>query len=214
MMLRWLSSRLIWGTLLVLGGIALLLQNLEILPAAGSLFWMAIFLLGGLAFLGVYFENRENWWAFIPGFTLLGLSASSLMEIILPSVDNVWGGMVFFLGISLGFLFVYIAERQHWWAIIPFGVLLTLGIVALIDNANVGIDSGAVFFLGIGLTFIALALLPGYVSSLRWAYIPGGILILIGLLISAGSSNLINLVFPALLVVVGFLIVFRTVLNR
>lgn len=213
-MLRWLSSRLIWGTILVLGGIALLLQNLEILPAAGSLFWMAVFLLGGLAFLGIYYENRENWWAFIPGFTLLGLSASSMLEVVLPSVDKVWGGTVFFLGISLGFLFVYITERQHWWAIIPSGVLLTLGIVTLIDNVNSGIDSGAFFFLGIGVTFIALALLPGHESSLQWAYIPGGILILIGLLISAGSGNLVNLVFPVLLVFVGVLIVIRTMLNK
>lgn len=211
-MLRWFSSRLVWGAILVLGGIALLLQNLNLLPSAGSLFWTGIFLLGGIAFLAVYFENRKQWWVFIPGFTLLGLSASSLVGILLPSLENMMGGLMFFLGISVGFIAVLIVDRQQWWAIIPAGVLLTLGIVSFVDQLESGINTGALFFLGVGLTFAILALAPGYGTTLRWAYIPAGILIVIGVFMSALSSNWMSLAFPVLLILIGIFLVIRNLI--
>jgi hypothetical protein len=77
-----------------------------------------------------------------------------------------------------------------------------------------GVDAGAFLFLGIGLTFAILALLPGHGSSLRWAFIPAGVLVVIGLLISAASASLINLIFPAALVVAGLVLVFLNLFSK
>jgi hypothetical protein len=173
-----------------------------------------VFLITSGAFFKVYLENRQLWWAFIPAFTLLGMGLSSLVELIFPRLSSDFGGALFLLGISLGFVFVYLVFRANWWAVIPAGVLATLAVVSVLDAGNYGIDSGAVFFLGIGLTFGVLAILPGYESMLRWAYIPAGILLLIGLLISATSSGVVNLIIPGLLILIGFFVVLRTVVRK
>ena len=91
-MLRFLSSRILWGVVLVLGGIALLLQNLDIFKGAGSLFWSVVFLLAGAAFFSVYIENHLHWWAFIPAFTLVGLGLSSLLDLVLLALRVDLGG--------------------------------------------------------------------------------------------------------------------------
>lgn len=213
-MLRFLSSRVLWGAMLVLGGLALLLQNLNVFRPAGSIFWAVVFLLAGVAFLSVYFENHLHWWAFIPAFTLLGLSLSSLLDVFSLALPFDLGGTLFLLGISIGFWAVFAVNRRQWWAIIPAGVLATLAVVSVIDTGNIGIDSGAIFFLGIGVTFGLLAVLPGYEGMLRWAYIPAGILVLIGLLVSASSSSMINLIIPALLIIAGVVVVGRNVVMR
>jgi hypothetical protein len=213
-MLRWISSRALWGALLIIGGILLLLQNLKILPGAFGWFWSILFVLGGAAFISVYYKSRDKWWVLIPGFTLLGLGVSSLAQVLNPNFADLFSGAFFLLFISLGFLTIFIVERKQWWAIIPSGVLLTLSIVSVIDDIDIGIDSGAVFFLGIGATFAILALLPGYEGMLRWAYIPAGILLVMGLLVSATTNNLGNLVLPAGLILVGLFFVIRAILNR
>ena len=213
-MFRWLFSRVVLGIVLVLGGITLLLQNLNVFRPAGGLFWGAILLFAGAAFLSTYYEDRTRWWAFIPAFTLLGLGTSSLLDALIPSVGSFLGGGILLVGISLGFIAVYVVMRQFWWTIIPAGVLATLALVSVIDNSRLGVDSGGIFFLGIGLTFAILALLPGHEVMLRWAYIPAGVLILMGILISAASSNLINVIFPAILIVIGLIFVGRVVLGK
>ena len=213
-MLRFLSSRILWGVVLVLGGIALLLQNLDIFKSAGSLFWSVVFLLAGAAFFSVYIENHLHWWAFIPAFTLVGLGLSSLLDLVLLALRVDLGGALFLLGISIGFSAVFVVNRQHWWAVIPAGVLATLAVVSVVDSGNFGIDSGSIFFLGIGLTFGFLAFLPGYESMLRWAFIPAGILILIGLLISVTSDSIVNLIIPALLILAGLAVVIRNFVRR
>lgn len=211
--LKWLSSRIFWGIILIFGGITLLLENLNIF-SLGNYFWGFVFCLAGITFFSIYLENRSAWWAFIPGFTLLAIGISSLLDSLAPQIGENFGGAIFFVGIALGFIAVYIVERQNWWAVIPAGVLLTLGAVDITDHLNLGIDSGAIFFVGLGITFAILALLPGYEAMLRWAYIPAGVLLVIGLFIAASSSEMINLVVPAILILIGIGLVIRTIMSN
>ena len=65
----------VMGVLLLVAGGLLLLQNLGIFtPTISGAIWAPLFGLGGMAFLLVFIFNREQWWALIPGMTLLGLA--------------------------------------------------------------------------------------------------------------------------------------------
>ncbi|MBN2387295.1 MAG: hypothetical protein JXB85_09760 [Anaerolineales bacterium] len=166
--------RILLGSLLVLGGVLLLLDRTGILEGATRFFWAGLFGLGAGIFLYMFFTNlRSKWWAAIPGFALAGIAASSLL------LDQLGlGGLAFLGGLGLGFYAVYFSGRDRWWALIPGGVLVTLGAVSAISDTYHVLDSGGVFFLGLGLTFLLVGLLAG----MRWAYIPAGVLLVLGLL--------------------------------
>ena len=201
--MRRIDPRLLIGILLVVGGVLTLLDVQGIISNAGGIFWGLIFAAGGLVFLYLLFNDPNNWWAAFPGFTLLGLAASSF----LPDSLEAYDGLVFFAGISLAFWWVYFTDRARWWAIIPAGVLLTLGIVSALDDVT-GIDTGGSFFLGLGLTFILVAILPG-VGNRSWALIPGVILLVFGALIGTPFFGLAEYFWPALLILLGVYFVFQ-----
>ncbi|HEX9333588.1 MAG TPA: hypothetical protein VF896_16965 [Anaerolineales bacterium] len=206
--MRRYDPRLIIGVLLVLGGILSLLDAMGVISNAGGIFWGLILGAGGLVFLYILLNDRVNWWAAFPAFTLLGLAIASIFSKSL----GVYEGLVFFGGISLGFWFVYFADIQRWWAIIPAGVLLTLGIVSSVKNDS-DMATGGLFFLGLGLTFILVAVLPGG-SGRSWALIPGTILLLFGALLGTPYSGITNYLWPATLIILGGYFVVRFFINR
>jgi hypothetical protein len=212
--MKWLANRSFWGVLLILGGVAILLENLNLFQFRfGGVFWAALFALMGLAFLSVYYENRANWWALIPGIILLTLGAIILLGVLFPGRDE-WIGSIFLAGIGLAFLLVYLNNRQHWWAIIPAGVMFTLALVSGVGQHVQGEATGGLFFIGLGLTFGVVGLLPGQADDLRWAFIPGGILLLMGILLVAFSADLFNYIWPVLLILGGLILIFRTLARR
>ena len=90
--------RILVGAALILGGILLLLDQTGILKGAADLFWAGVLALGAAIFLFWFFSDRSKWWAAIPGFTLAGMAAASLL------LDRTgWGGLAFLGGIGLGF---------------------------------------------------------------------------------------------------------------
>jgi len=195
-----------------LGGLALLVENLGWL-SIGGLFWALILGFGGAAFLAEYFQERSNWWALIPGVILIAIAVNILLGVLFPAIAGTLDGLLVLGGIGFSFILVYLLNREHWWAIIPAGVLITLGVVSLFDNV-VGLDTGGLFFIGIGLTFLCLAWLPGRQEDLRWAYIPGGITLVLGLLILAASSTLMNILVPGALIIAGGYVLIRNLLVK
>ena len=206
--MRRIDPRLLIGVLLVVGGILSLLDLQGIISNASGIFWGLIFAAGGLVFLFMLFSDPNNWWAAFPGFTLLGLAASSF----LPDSLEAYDGLVFFAGISMAFWWVYFSDRERWWAIIPAGVLLTLGIVSALDNVT-GLETGGSFFLGLGLTFILVAILPGG-SSRSWALIPGTVLLIFGALIGTPFFGIAEYFWPAVLIALGGYFLFRFFRNQ
>jgi hypothetical protein len=188
---------------MVFGGVLILLETLNIISDVGGIFWGVVWGLVGLFFLYLLVRDRSNWWAAFPAFTLLGLSATSL----LPASLDAYSGLVFFAGISAGFIWVYATDTSRWWAIIPAGVLLTLGIIAALDEV-MGIDSGSFLFLGMGITFILVAILPGG-SGRSWAFVPGVVLLVFGSFLSAGAVGWLEYLWPAVLILVGGYFVLR-----
>ena len=206
--MRRIDPRLLFGLLLVIGGVLSLLDVQGVISNAGGIFWGLIFAAGGLVFLYMMFNDPRNWWAAFPGFTLLGLAASSFLPESLEAFD----GLVFFAGISAAFWWVYFTDRQRWWAIIPAGVLLTLGIVSALDDLT-GMDSGGALFIGLGITFILVALLPGEPSR-SWAWIPGTLLLLFGAFLGTPFFGLAEYFWPAVLILLGGFFVIRFFRDR
>jgi hypothetical protein len=131
--------------------------------------------------------------AFLPGF-----SESSL------------NGAVILGGIALSFLLVYLAERGNWWAIIPAGIMITLAIVSVVADNTTGIETGGVFFLGLGFTFLLVAVLPTPYGQMRWAWIPAGILGLFGIVLLASRQDLINYIWPSASMLAGIFLIIRS----
>ena len=193
------------GALLIVLGILFLLQNFNLLGSFESILWLAIFGIGGLVFLWVFFSNREQWWAIIPGFTLLGLA------LLVGFGDRLgaWGGAIFLGAIGLSFWVIYVLRRDFWWAIIPGGALVTLALVAglsdLIPNEDTAI--GGVLFLGLALTFLLVYLAPTPQGHMKWALYPAGILAVMGILMIMSLGGYINYAFAlAMILGGGFLI--------
>jgi hypothetical protein len=192
-----LDFRILLGAALVLGGILMLLDTTGVLTGATDYFWAGLLAVGALIFLFWFFTDRSKWWAAIPGFTLAGLSCSTLLK-------GGWGDLAVLGGIGVGFWAVYFSGPQRWWAIIPGGVLLTLGITSALSalNATTVVGTG-VFFIGLGLTFLLVALL----AKMKWAYIPAAVLLLLGFFLTPPLSGGMEYVWIGILLVAGALMV-------
>jgi hypothetical protein len=208
-----LESRIFWGGLLVLAGVLFLLQNLGLFRI-GELFWVVLLALAALFFLSIFLQNKANWWALIPGLTLISLGIIVLMNWITPDHSERWSGSIILAGIGLSFALIYLVARQNWWAIIPAGVLFTLAVIAGLEEFFPALGTAGLFFLGLGLTFALVALLPNPQGDLRWAWIPGGILLLVGSIFLVAGGNLFVYVWPVILILAGGLFIVRALRNR
>jgi hypothetical protein len=208
-----LESRILWGGLLVLAGILFLVQNLGLFRV-GDLFWVALLALAGAFFLSIFFQNRANWWPLIPSLTLFSVGIIVLLNWISPDRGERWSGSIILAGIGLSFALVYLIAHQNWWAIIPAGVLLTLAVIAGLEEYFPGLGTAGLFFLGLGLTFALVALLPNPQGDMRWAWIPGGILLLIGSIFMVAGENLLAYIWPVILILAGGLFIIRAIRNR
>jgi len=203
-----IDIRILIGALLIGAGVLFLLETLNVLQGAWSILWTAAFLGGCVIFFYVYFSDRQQWWALIPAMTLLGLAGTIFVETFLPGSSNV-GGALFLGGIGLGFWVIYITNREFWWAIIPGGVLVTLGIVTLSEDLIGGNSGGGVFFLGLALTFFLVALLAKPRENFWWAYIPAGVLFVLGIFLTGPLQSFFNYIWPVALIGVGVILLFR-----
>ena len=200
------DPRIVIGTLLVLAGVLGFLQAFGFLQSASDLFWGLVFLAAGGIFLFMFVSGFASggWWAAFPGFVLAGIG----VLILLPDALNDIGGAVFLGAIGLSFWAVYLTGRERWWAIIPGGVLFTLAVVTVLpDRLLAGVDSGGVFFLGLALTFLLVALL----ANMRWAYWPAGALGVFGAFLFFQSQiYLLSYIAAAALIGAGVFIILRS----
>jgi hypothetical protein len=203
----------LWGLLLILAGGVFLLDNLNLIEIGGFV-WGILIGIGGLAFLSVYAAMRENWWALIPGVILLSVAALILADSFLPQGSGEWGGSIVLGGTGLAFLLVFLSNREFWWALIPAGVMITLACVVGLEDVLGGVETGGVFFLGLGLTFALVGLVPTPEGQMRWAFIPAVILTIIGLLILVALSSLINYIWAVALIAGGLIIILRAFRTR
>lgn len=201
----------LFGALLLAAGALLLLQAVGA-PVATGLFWGMLFLATSAVFWYLFATDRQSWWAAIPGGALLGLGLSGLAdEAGLPGAET-WGGSLFLGALGIGFAAVYLRDHGQWWAVIPAGVMLTLALPAVGASQAGARASGALFFAGLALTFVLVAILPGGPGRRRWAWIPAGALAVLAVLVALEATALLSVfdyLWPLALIAGGGFLLWR-----
>lgn len=189
-----------WGAALVALGSVALLANFGTLGEFGGAVWAALFWGGAAVFVALVALDRARWWALIPAGALAGLGAAVLAG------GAAWGGSAFLALIGAGFLGVYALDRAHWWALIPGGALFSVALAA----ANPGNAAGAAMFAGLAATFALVALLPDEAGhARRWAFVPAGVLLALAVVSGPWGERVSGAVWPALLIALGALLLWR-----
>jgi hypothetical protein len=207
-----IESAVLWGVVLVLAGVFLLLQNLGVISELSPLLWAIPFAVGGVIFLGVVVRNPKQWWAAIPASALLGIALVILADELAPKANV--GGSLFLVCLAAGFVFVYLLQRDSWGALIPAGVLLTLGVVAGLNAWLPALDTWGIFFIGVGLTFAIISLVPTPEGRLKWAVAPAIVLAVMGLFLTFKVGTVIGFIWPLALIAGGGYLVYRALGKR
>jgi hypothetical protein len=195
-----IDPSIVIGLMLILAGALFALQSMGLLDNVGDLFWGGIFLVAGVLFLFAFVTG--SWWGVIPGCILAGIGAL----ILLPDSLELYGGAIFLGSIALAFWLVFLTSvRERWWALIPAGVLTTLAGVTFLPDLVGGFATGGVFFLGLALTFLLVALLAG----MKWAYYPAIVLGVIGLIAMFALGEVVNYLWAAALLFAGIFLIYR-----
>ncbi len=101
--MRKIEPRLFWGGLFIMVGALFLAQNLGMLILKDP-FWLMVFLFSGSYMLLISFQSKAQWWALIPGFTLLSLAIMIAVNGFMPSSRAAWSSSIILGGIGVGFL--------------------------------------------------------------------------------------------------------------
>jgi hypothetical protein len=208
-----IDFRILFGAILICAGVLFFLQTINILSNVWSILWILVFFAGTGFFFYVYLTDRRQWWALIPAMAFLGLAGTIFLDTYYPEKLDLGGALL--LGfIGLGFIVIYVTNREYWWAIIPAGVLFTLGVVTISDDFISDDSGGGIFLIGLAITFLLVALLAKPRESFWWAYIPAFALFLLGVFLIGPLKSFFNYLWPIALILTGGILLLRNIRNR
>jgi hypothetical protein len=205
---RFLLS-VVGGIVLITAGVIFLLSNIGVFRLNLEMLVGPLMALGGLVFLVVFITNTDEWWALIPGFVLIGIGINTFMGQWMGTGDGRISSAIFLGFVGLPFFLIYIFHKQHWWAIIPGGVLFTLAVISLIEG-KVALEGG-LFFLGLALTFGLVYILPKPAGKLKWALYPAGVLLLLSVIVLLGVTDISGYIWPLALFIGGGYVLYRAI---
>ena len=136
----------------------LVLTTLLVDKVAGEWVGSLFMLLLALSFLVVYLNNRTRAWALLVAYIVGVLSIAPAMASGGGQVSAYYG-VIFLFAIALPFFVIYFRSAEHWWAIIPAGVVTTLTVITafaiagLVRNENQGGYANAILMSGLAVTF-------------------------------------------------------------
>jgi hypothetical protein len=212
-----LNWRILLGVIVLVFGSLLLLQQLNVISIHGDIWTFiisAFFATAGAAFLVVLISNKKNWWSAIPGMTLLGLALLIGSTTLFPKLAADIAPAIFMAFIGAGFWIVYLLDRQNWWAVIPGGTLLSIAALIAVGSSGNGSLGVGLMFTGMALTFGLVALLPNGGKSLNWAFIPAGVLLVMGLSFLFSVGSWFRYLLPGGLILVGIVLIALTIFRQ
>lgn len=186
------------GTLLVLGGVVILVGGPARLGLLGEVVWLAA--LGALA--------AVSWRALsAPRALPLRIALHVGFAITAAATTTQLSGPAFLGFLAWAFWLVYLTPRSSRprtaWALIPAGVITTLAAVAAVDTLAPRWDGGSVFLLGMTATFTVIYLLPRERGGGRWALWPALVWAVITVLANDPTGAFTRWIVPLTLIGVG-----------
>lgn len=190
--------RVLGAFALIAVGVLGLLSSLGVLDGLGGLFGLLLF--GGAAvFAATQGRRTGNFFWRAAAYPLFGLAIASVAPSSL-------GGAAFLGSLGLAFWLAWRDDERRWWALIPAGTLLSLGLTSFVDGTRLGAaTSGSVFLLGLAATFFALTRLR--VDPQGWAIFPAGALALLAV-VSATTAG--GWLFPLVFIAAGVYLLWRS----
>lgn len=207
------KSQAILGILLVLIGALLILQGMNYLQGTWeNVLWTVVSGTAGTYLLYLFFSSRKRWWWLIGGSLLIGVMIEHLLFLLYPQIGAMLGDTILLCILGLSFIGVFLSNRTNWWAMVPGGVLVTIGLIELTENTDyLLIDSNILLFLGLGFTFLLLYLIPTPVGRLHWAIYPSIPLLLVGAFLAYSSEDVLwQLAGPIVIILAGMYFIFNT----
>ncbi|HHB89815.1 MAG TPA: hypothetical protein ENK60_00745 [Anaerolineae bacterium] len=208
-------SNALWGLLTIILGIAALAYNFgalddyKLITAYAVAALLAV--MGAVFLLALAFQ-RDQWFYVIPGFSFLSLGGIVYLA-TQNAVPPEWLGALFLGGIALGFIVVFLQNRrERWWALLQAETILLIALLGL----GLGIPQnseklvGTLLFGGFAASFFFVWLLSSAQERMTWALILAGVLAIFAAIIyTSGQGPLLLLLWPGLLLLIGFFLVAR-----
>jgi hypothetical protein len=201
-----------WWALIPAGVMAFLtLVLFAVDNVPGEWIGSGLFFILVVVFFLVYLSRRAMW-AVIVAYVMFVLGFMPLMA--MTSRPEL-AGIIMFFAIGLPFLFVYFRSPERWWAIIPAGILLTMGIVTasvlLPGIPGAGYDNrlaNSLIFAGMAGTF-AIVWFRHHKRWGLWFAIVSVLIAIAGLFIR-GANNY----WPLIVVVLGIYMLYNALRPR
>jgi hypothetical protein len=197
------KSGLVLGGLLIVFGLMALLETFTDLSAW---VWVAVLTIGGLLVYGVYAIDRVEKWLLIISYAMLAV-AGLVTLLTLEVLDDPYVATYVLLAIAIPFLVAFLFDRARWGLLIPFYVLLAIGVMVPLTELGVLEDTLVAAYV---LFAVAIPFFVVYIRNTKklWALIVGGILAIVGLGFLIAEAA-VEFIFAAVLIVVGIFIVVR-----
>lgn len=146
---------------------------------------------------------------------LLLIGGGSIMLLHNLGFLGAWGPWVWTAAFAVAgvvFVGVFVLDRKQWWFLIPGGILIVMAIIPVLELFLPGDVTGSLFFVGVGVVFGVLYLLRGPDRPLGWAIWPALGCCGFGLfvLVVSAVENWILVIGPAILIVLGLVIIWRS----
>lgn len=139
--------------LIVVGAVGLASQVFDLTTSMGG--WIVLII--GLGLLGAFIYTRQYGYL-IPAGIMTGLGAGIIASESLTFANDEAASGAIVLGLGLGFLTIWVigavmgVEKNHWWPIIPGGILAIVGGALLAGGQAVGLlDYWGVAVIAVGL---------------------------------------------------------------
>jgi hypothetical protein len=110
------------------------------------------------------------------------------LDVLRFAVTIVW--MALFALAGIGFLSLYIADREQWWALIPGPVLLAIAAVILLGETAPQLENAIGGTLVVGAIAVSFLLIYALHPGFWWALIPGGVMASVTLVTLVEGLNL------------------------
>lgn len=126
------------GVLLILVGLVLLLDRLEVVRFTWRTAYPILVLASGLLFL-ILSGGVQNRGAIFAGsvLTVLGVYFVLRNYRLVYEVRYLGGWSVFFFALGLGFVILYVMEPKDWGLLVPGGILVFIGGAAMLEQLDV-----------------------------------------------------------------------------